>query len=203
MGELSTGRVPRLWLASSSPRRRDLLGALNVAFDVAPADVDEAPLPGESPSDLARRLSKAKAAAVDGDLVIGADTVVAAGQNSLGKPSDSAEARMMLKRLAAEPRRRHTVCTGVAVRMGDRIVTEVAQAAVYMGSLTDELVEWYLRSGEWEGKAGGYALQGQGGRLVERIDGHPQTVIGLPVFVVDELLSRLGFGLSDFMGPNR
>ncbi len=193
----SGGEQARLVLASSSPRRRELLARLDVAFDVVPAEIDETPLPGESPAALVARLSAAKAEAVEGNLVLGSDTVVAIGDLALGKPADLYEAREMLGLLSDAGH--HTVYTGVAVRYGAVTVAEVGEAVVHMGPLSDEQIEWYLDTGDWKGKAGGYAIQSLAGLMIKRIDGHPQTVIGMPTPLVDTLLNQHGFRLLDFV----
>ena len=122
-----------LVLASGSPRRRELLAQLGVPFTVVPADVDETPLPHESPRDLVRRLAVAKAAAVVGDPVLGADTIVEVDGEILGKPVDAGDAKRMLRRLSG---RSHRVHTGVAVRSGERAEVEVVTTIVTFVALT-------------------------------------------------------------------
>jgi septum formation protein len=174
-----------LVLASGSPRRRELLAQLGLFFDVVPADVDETPLPGESPRDLVRRLAVAKATAVDGDPVLAADTIVEVDGEILGKPLDAADARRMLGRLSG---RSHHVHTGVAVRSGERVEVDVTTTIVTFVALTDGAVDWYLATGEPFDKAGAYAIQGAGGVFVETIRGSASNVVGLPIATVARLL---------------
>lgn len=179
-----------LVLASSSPRRHELLSVLGVPFRVVvPVGVDERPLDGETPRDLAARLAAEKARSVAGDPVLAADTVVDVAGEILGKPVDAADARGMLQRLAA---RAHLVHTGVAVRSGDGVEVEVVTTSVRFTPLTPEAIDWYLASGEPFGKAGAYAIQGAGGVFVEEIQGSVSNVIGLPLHTVVRLLERQG-----------
>jgi septum formation protein len=179
-----------LVLASSSPRRRDLLTLLGVPFSATDADVDETPHDGERPRDLVRRLAADKARAVDGDPVLAADTVVDVDGEILGKPADADDARRMLARLAG---RTHHVHTGVAVRSGGHVDTEVVSTAVRFVPLTPEAIEWYVATGEPFDKAGGYAIQGAGATLVDRVEGSVSNVIGLPLATVASLLGIRGF----------
>jgi septum formation protein len=181
--------VRRLVLASGSPRRRELLALLGVPFDVVPPDVDETPHDGEPPVDLVRRLACAKVVAVDGDLVLAADTIVELDGELLGKPADPDDARRMLRRLSA---RTHHVHTGVAVRVGERMDVEVVTTEVTFTALTAGAIDWYLATEEPLDKAGAYALQGAGGAFVERIDGSASNVVGLPLATVAALLGRVG-----------
>jgi septum formation protein len=180
--------IDRLVLASGSPRRRQLLTQLGLPFTVVPADVDETPLPGEAPLELVRRLAGAKAAAVDGDPVLAADTIVEVDGEILGKPGDAAGARHMLTRLSG---RSHHVHTGVALRVGERVAVEVVTTEVTFVALTPDAIEWYLATGEPFDKAGAYAIQGAGGVFVESIHGSASNVVGLPLTAVAALLHRL------------
>lgn len=180
--------MDRLVLASGSPRRRELLAHLGLPFTVVAADVDEAPLPGEAPLDLVRRLAAAKAMAVDGDPVLAADTIVEVDGEILGKPVDAADARRMLALLSG---RAHHVHTGVALRAGERQVVDVVTTDVTFVALTPEAVEWYLATGEPYDKAGAYAIQGAGGVFVESIRGSVSNVVGLPLTTVASLLHRV------------
>jgi septum formation protein len=180
--------IDGLVLASGSPRRRELLAHLGVPFTVVAADVDETPRPGEGPVELVRRLAAAKAAAVDGDPVLAADTVVELDGEILGKPADAAAARRMLARLSG---RSHHVHTGVALRAGERLDVEVVTTAVTFAALTPEAIEWYVATGEPLDKAGAYAIQGAGGVFVESIHGSASNVVGLPLATVARLLHRL------------
>ncbi len=161
---------------------------------MAPADIDETPRPSESADELVRRLAAEKAATIgarsDADAVIvAADTMVVLDGDPLGKPVDADEARSMLRRLDG---REHRVLTGVAVATADRLEVEVAATTVWFRALGDELVEWYVSTGEWDGKAGAYGIQGRGALLVERIDGPYDNVVGLPMVTLDRLLRRVG-----------
>jgi septum formation protein len=180
-----------LVLASSSPRRRELLGRLGVPFLVDPSDADETPLPGEQAEALAARLALAKAREVAAryaqGLVIGADTVVFRQGRLFGKPGDAAEAIEMLRALRGGP---HLVVTGLAVvRAEDGATrTAVVPATVTMRRYSDEEIAAYVATGDPLDKAGAYGAQGRGGRLIARIDGPFLTVVGLPL---EELLSLL------------
>lgn len=159
------------------------------------ADVDETPRPGESPRDLVRRLARAKALAVDVPddvLVVAGDTVVVLEDEILGKPADRAEAQRMLLALSG---RTHEVLTGYALRRGARVVDRAIAVPVAMVALSDEAVTWYLDTGEWDGKAGAYAIQGQGAALVASIVGDPTAVIGLPLSAVAADAMRMGVTL--------
>ncbi len=182
-----------LLLASSSPRRRELLDALGLEFTVAHADVDESPRAGESPRAMVLRLAAAKAAAVDaGDacIVIGADTAVVLGDDVFGKPADRADALAMLARLSG---RTHRVLTGVAVRRGQASWSAVSDTAVQMRVIDADDAERYWQTGEPDGKAGAYAIQGRGGMFVQSISGSYSGVVGLPVFETAELLAAAGY----------
>ncbi len=186
---------PAVVLASASPRRHELLSQLGVQFTVAHPDIDETPLAGEAPVPYVRRLAVGKAhavAAADGALVIAADTTVDLGGDILGKPVDDGEARSMLRRLSG---RTHRVHTGLALQLGDRTVAETVTSLVTFSPLTDEMVEWYVASGEPAGKAGAYAIQGAGGVFVERVRGSVSNVIGLPLHTLVRLATELGVQL--------
>jgi len=183
-----------LLLASASPRRLELLARIGVVPDrVAPAEVDETPRKAELPRLLARRLAEAKARAVEapGALVLAADTVVGVGRRTLGKPADAAEARRFLALLSG---RRHQVHTGVALRLPDgalrqRLVTSV----LAFQRLTDQQMDAYIATGEWQGKAGGYALQGRAEMFVRFLSGSHSNVVGLPLFETAQLLRGCGW----------
>ena len=186
----------RLILASSSPRRSDLLRSAGYTFEVQPADVDERLQPHESPSAYVTRLAEAKSARVQEllnvpapDIVIGADTVVVAGAEILGKPRDVEDAARMLRKLSG---RMHQVLTAVSARSGYRDLTMVETTAVQFVPLNEEQIAWYVASGESRDKAGAYAIQGLASRFVARIEGSYTNVVGLPVSVVDRLIQQLG-----------
>jgi septum formation protein len=184
-------------LGSASPRRRDLLAQLGLGFDVVAPDVDETPIGREDPVAYVRRLALAKSAAIPAGaatLVITADTTVDLGGDILGKPVDAAEAAAMLRRLSA---RTHRVHTGVAVRLGERTVADVVTSLVTFVPLTSATVEWYVRTGEPLDKAGGYAIQGAGAVLVQRVRGSVSNVVGLPLHSVVRMAGELGVSLLD------
>jgi len=187
-------------LASSSPRRRDLLARLGLEPELRPADVDEAPLDGEAPDVLVLRLARAKAAAsvrpggdvetpLRDEVVLAADTIVALHGIALGKPRDADDAAAMLRRLSGHT---HQVMTGIAVRHGERELTDLVTTDVTFRELTDGEVAWYLATGEPTDKAGAYALQGAGAVLVDRVDGSDTNVIGLPLAQTIVLLRACG-----------
>ncbi len=209
---------PPLILASASPRRADLLASLGLPFTVRAADIDETPRPDEAADDYVERLARAKAAVVAtstgataaagtsataaagtseatpeiGALVIAADTVVVLDGRLLGKPADSAEARVMLSALSG---RTHEVKTGVAIAAlaaHGPIVTDVCTTSVTFRALDQAEIEWYIATGEPLDKAGAYGIQGWGGTFVERISGSYHNVVGLPIHTVDDLLRLHG-----------
>lgn len=182
----------RLVLASGSPRRRAILAALGLEFDVRPPEVDEAFLPGESGSAEARRLAEKKASAVAagaGELVLAADTIVVLDGELLAKPADPREAALMLASLSGRP---HVVVTGLALRLGDSLHSAAAETTVTFRSLDAAEIEAYVRTGEPLDKAGAYGIQGYGSALVERIDGDFFNVMGLPVPTLLDLLRATG-----------
>ena len=196
--------LPGLVLASGSPRRRELLAQLGLAFAVVAPDVDEAPQPGERPVALVRRLALAKAVAVDGDPVLAADTTVEVDGEILGKPVDADDARRMLRRLSG---RAHKVHTGVAVRESAAVAVEVVTTIVTFVPLQPAVIDWYIGTGEPLDKAGAYAIQGAGGVFVEAVRGSVSNVVGLPLTTVARLLERTtGWRLSaatpERLGPS-
>jgi septum formation protein len=200
----------RIVLASASPRRKELLTAIGLGFEVRPAAIDEAPLPGEAPREHVERIALDKARAVGdrGEIVLAADTVVVIDGVILGKPRDTGDARRMLELLQG---REHRVLTGVVLREvgadgpaaergapGDREVVAVEESAVRLRPLDAAEIAWYVSTGEPADKAGAYALQGIGGLFVTAVTGSSSNVIGLPLHVVWELFARLGHDLRDF-----
>jgi septum formation protein len=183
----------RLILGSGSPRRRELLAQLGVVPDaVLPPDIDEEPRKGELRRPYCARLAREKALAVPGnedDLILCADTTVALGRRILGKPRDAAEAARFLIALAG---RRHSVITAVALRRGDRLWTRESLSFVKMKRLSDAELNAYLASGEWEGKAGGYAIQGMAGAFIPWISGSFTGIVGLPLAETATLLAAAG-----------
>ncbi len=193
------GSRPRLVLASASPRRRQLLEAVGVSPEQMAVDVDETPQDGELPADLVRRLAEAKASAglraCGGRgrvVVIGADTVIALDDEIFGKPRCDAEARTMLSRLSG---RCHHVLTGVAVATPERMESAVEDTLVCFRQLDAADVDCYVSGGEPRDKAGAYAIQGRGGLFVDRIEGSYHSVVGLPINIVDELCTSVGWSL--------
>jgi septum formation protein len=191
-------RRPPLVLASASPRRLDLLARIGIRPDqVLPAEVDEAPRKAELPRALAARLAaeKARAAAALAPpeaLVLAADTVVGVGRRVLGKPADAAEARRFLELMSG---RRHTVHTGVVLHRpgGAKPLSRLVATAVAFQRLTAQQVEDYLSHGEWQGKAGGYAIQGRAEAFVRFLSGSYSNVVGLPLFETAQLLRGVGW----------
>jgi septum formation protein len=185
-------RPPALHLASTSPRRREILSALQLKFSVGHVDVDETPKVGEAPADMALRLARAKAeAGIAGacDLILAADTVVAVDGRSLGKPADERDCLDMLDALSG---RSHKVLTGVALRGPDGTITALSATDVYFREISRDEALAYWQSGEPADKAGAYAIQGLGGVFVERIEGSYSGVVGLPVFETVTLLREAG-----------
>lgn len=182
-------------LASGSPRRREILSQLGVAFEVLPSDVDEPPRsPSQDPADYACGLSQLKATAVaeahPGRFVIGADTIVVIKGEVLGKPVDAADARAMLDRLSGQ---QHEVITGVSlVRAGEAARTIHERTQVWFRDLDTGSRQRYADSGEGSDKAGGYAIQDLGAGLVARIEGSYSNVVGLPAAQTVELLLGAG-----------
>ena len=192
---MTHSQIPNLILASASPRRLDLLRQVRLEpGSIVPAHIDEAAKPGELPKDLAPRLAAGKARAVAADnpdcFVLGADTVVACGRRGLGKPETESEARRMLELLSG---RRHTVLGGVCVvGPGGAEHTRLVSTGVSFKRLDAREIDDYLRSSEWRGKAGGYAIQGLAAGYVRAISGSYSNVVGLPLFEVVQLLGGLG-----------
>ena len=188
-------RSPTLILASTSPRRRDVLASLELDFVVVPVDVDESPRDGETPGDMALRLAvaKAKAADMSGDgIALGADTVVVIDERALGKPKDEADCLAMLEVLSG---RGHKVLTGVALHGPNGTRTALSETDVYFREISRDEALAYWQSGEPCDKAGAYAIQGLGGVFVERIVGSYSGVVGLPVFETAALLANEGLGV--------
>ena len=185
----------RLILGSASPRRRELLAQIGVVPDeIRPADIDETPLKGELPRIYADRLAAEKARAIAGDdLILTADTVVAAGRRILEKPADEAEAIRFLLLLSG---RRHRVITSVALRHGERLWTRRVESQVKFKRLSDDEISAYIRSGEWRGKAGGYAIQGIGAAFIPWISGSYTAIVGLPLPETAGILRGAGYPVS-------
>lgn len=189
------GGIRRLILASASPRRRQLLSLLGLSFVIKVADMEEAPLPGESPSEMVLRISQAKACAMRGvrrdELVIAADTTVVLEGQALGKPADATQAAQMLRRLRNRP---HLVYTGLALWRPARrqMICEVAQSQVWMRDYGDQEIIEYVASGDPLDKAGAYAIQHTGFDPVSRIEGCWLNVMGLPLCHLSRGLAQAG-----------
>jgi len=190
-----------LVLASASPRRQELLHNAGISFTVQPADIDETPLPGESPRECAERLAREKAVAIwrehPHELVLGADTVVAIDRVILGKPADAADAERMLRLLSG---RVHEVTTGVCLSRSradsqttgkPEIVSSSETTLVTMIDFSDDEIRAYIATGEPMDKAGAYAIQGGASRWIPRIDGDYSNVVGLPVARVVRMLQEI------------
>jgi septum formation protein len=181
-----------LILASASPRRRELLAGMGLAFTVCPCDVDESVPQGMHPADavvlLARRKAEAVAARYPDAIVLASDTLVEIDALPLGKPQDAADAVATLMKLSGNE---HRVHTGVAVMSRGRCLAEKDTTRVFMRPFDEDEARAYVETGEPMDKAGAYGIQGLGGRLVERIEGCYDTVVGLPTRLSDDLLCRL------------
>jgi nucleoside triphosphate pyrophosphatase len=185
--------VKPIVLASSSPRRLQLLDMLGIPCRVVVPEVDETRGPAEVPEEYVVRLARAKVRAVaarePGELVLGADTTVVVRGEVLGKPESFEEAEMMLGKLAG---RTHHVMTGVALGIDDRMMHALDVSDVTFRSFDRDTIEGYVATGEPMDKAGGYAVQGRGAALVESIRGDYFSVMGLPLRLVLDLLERFG-----------
>jgi septum formation protein len=182
-----------LYLASRSPRRRELLGQLGLAYALVPADVDETPLPGEDPRAYVQRMALAKAragrlAVSTAHPVLGADTAVVCDDRILGKPADADDAMAMLQLLSG---REHRVLTSVAL-LGKREQTAISDTGVSFRVIDAAEAAAYWAGGEPRDKAGAYAIQGRGALFVERLTGSYSGVVGLPLFETAALLAQEG-----------
>ena len=193
-GEGRGGGIPRLILGSASPRRRDLLAQIGVVPDqVHSPEIDETPANGELPRAYLDRMARAKAEAVAAgpdELVLAADTGVSIGRRILGKPVDEAEAVRFLVLLSG---RRHRVTTALCLKLGERLWRRRVETRVRFKRLSDAEISAYIRSGEWRGKAGGYAIQGLAGAFIPEINGSYTNVVGLPLCETAALLQGAGY----------
>jgi septum formation protein len=197
MATLTTVSEPVLVLASASPRRRELLAQIGVRHEVLVVDVDESALPGETPEQLVRRLAREKALAGrnrDGATrpVLGADTVVVLEQQVFGKPRDEEDALQMLQALSG---RLHRVLTAVALALPGAqgaVLEQCSETEVQMRPIPVEEIRAYWAGGEPAGKAGGYAIQGQGAAFISNIRGSYSGVMGLPLYETAQLLQSQG-----------
>lgn len=191
----------RLILGSASPRRKELLAQLGIVPDaIVHPDIDEDPRPGELPRPYCLRMAQEKAATVAAgpdDVVLCADTTVALGRRILGKPRDAGEAAAFLVALGG---RRHQVITAVAVKRGGQLRSREVVTAVKMKRLSDIELNGYLASGEWQGKAGGYGIQGRAGAFIPWLSGSFTGVVGLPVAETAALLSAAGYPVHGGQG---
>ncbi len=186
--------MTRLILGSGSPRRKEILAGLGVVPDaIVAADIDETPHKGELPRPYCERVTRAKLDAIDSepdDIVLCADTTVALGRRIMGKPTDAGEAAQFLHLLSG---RRHTVITAVALRRGARHWARTQVSVVKFKRLSDDEVNAYLASGEWQGKAGGYAIQGRAAAFIPWISGAYTGIMGLPATETMQLLRAAGW----------
>ncbi|WP_298837469.1 nucleoside triphosphate pyrophosphatase [uncultured Roseobacter sp.] len=180
-------------LGSGSPRRKELLAQIGVVADeIRAPDIDETPRPAELPRPYCARMAREKARAVPArkeDVVLCADTTVALGRRILGKPADADEAVSFLKALSG---RRHRVITAVAVRQGERLLERDVVSVVRMKSLSEQDIAFYIATGDWQGKAGGYGIQGPAGALIPWIRGSFTGIVGLPLAETANLLRSAG-----------
>jgi septum formation protein len=188
--------VPKLILASASPRRKDLLQQIGIVPDlIDPADIDESPLKNELPRQYAERIAEQKASAAalkhTSDFVLGADTVVTTGRRILPKAIDDAEVKKYLKLLSGK---QHSVLTAICIISPDgKKSARVVTTKVKFKLLTQNEIDAYIKSGEGIGKAGGYAIQGLAGGFVKAINGSYSSVVGLPLFETKNILTGLGY----------
>ncbi|MBI3937644.1 MAG: septum formation inhibitor Maf [Betaproteobacteria bacterium] len=204
-----TAADKRIYLASRSPRRRELLKQIGVAFEILllredvrrGADVDETPLPGERPQDYVLRIACSKASTgarqvasrgLPPNPVLAADTAVVLGGEIIGKPEDAGRAVRILKRLSG---RQHEVVTAVAVARRDQVESRLSVSVVEIGDLTEAEIRRYAACGEPLDKAGAYAVQGRAGAFVREIRGSYSGVVGLPLYETAELLRRFGIAI--------
>ena len=199
LGGVMLSEKPRLVLASASPRRLELLAQINITPDaVIPADINEDPHPAELPRVYAERMAREKLAAVadqaDDAFCLAADTVVACGRRILGKPEGADEARQFLKLLGG---RRHRVLTSVAIKSPQgQIVERISTSHVKLNRLDEAALSAYIDSGEWQGKAGGYGIQGLAAQHVAWLEGSYTGIVGLPLFEVSQVLRGMGWPFS-------
>ncbi|OIN87979.1 MAG: septum formation protein Maf [Alphaproteobacteria bacterium CG1_02_46_17] len=185
-----------LILASASPRRVDLLRQVGIIpDDIKPADINESPLPRELPQHLAERLAREKALAITPDpnqIILAADTVVAVGRRILPKAETIDQARDCLNLLSG---RSHRVYGGIAVHLAEgKVISKLVTTHVKMKRLSLSDISLYLDSGEWNGKAGGYAIQGLAGAFIQSINGSYSNIVGLSLYDTLSLLEGVGFG---------
>lgn len=187
----------RLILGSASPRRRALLAQVGIIPDaIVSPEIDEMPRKGELPRSYCLRMALEKAAVIAAgpdDFVLAADTTVAVGRRILGKPVDAAQAAQFLLLMSG---RRHKVITAVALKRGDQNWSRVVESAVAVKRLSDDEISAYLRSMEWQGRAGGYAIQGLASALIPWIGGSFSAIVGLPLAETVSLLKGAGYPVA-------
>lgn len=193
---------PCLYLASASPRRREILDALGIRFIHGGVDLDESARDGEGAREMVERLAREKSMAVTAEMarglpVLGADTVVVLGERVFGKPASAADALEMLSALSG---RSHHVLTAVALRAGGDVSTAISDTEVRFRDISRLEARRYWQSGEPRDKAGAYAIQGLGGIFVDAISGSYSGVVGLPVFETAKLLEKAGIDVLDQQG---
>jgi len=188
-------KFPQIYLASGSPRRRELLSQIEVDFSVLSVDVDERRLEGEQPTDYVKRVAIAKAQAGwdclannEKRAVLGSDTSVVLQDDILGKPVDEQDARLMLQKLSGKT---HQVMTAVALVNGPEVVCELTRNLVTFAQLTEQDIEWYLSTQEGVDKAGSYAVQGLAALFIDKIEGSYSAIMGLPLRETGLLLTQL------------
>jgi septum formation protein len=187
-------KPPRLILASTSPRRKELLAQIGIEFEAVAVEADEIPRRGETAEDYVRRVAAEKsalglAANPIGLPVLGADTEVVLDGEVFGKPQDLAHARDMLRRLSG---RTHQVYSAVSLRQGERHWQTLSNSQVNFRTISETEIEAYWATGEPQGKAGAYAIQGYGAVFIERLEGSYSAVMGLPLFETAALLRKAG-----------
>ncbi|PUB15394.1 Maf family protein [Yoonia sediminilitoris] len=194
MTTLQPDHTLKLILGSGSPRRLELLAQIGLApDDVRPPDINEDVGKAEVPRDYVNRIAGEKAAAVtiaSDEVALCADTTVALGRRILGKPQDRDEAAAFLRALSG---RRHKVITAIAVKRGDRVWQKDVQTTVAVKRLSEQDVQWYVGTGDWQGKAGGYAIQGPASAFIPWINGSFHAVMGLPLPETVGLLIAAGY----------
>lgn len=187
-----------LWLASASPRRMALLGQIGITPDrIIPADIDETPMSRELPQDYVKRMARQKGEAIRGDIaggttpyVLSADTVVAVGRRILPKAETRDQAQKCLALLSG---RAHRVYTSIYLMHGDVRRQKTVQSRVHFKRLSEADLAWYLATSEWEGKAGGYGVQGQAAVFVKNLQGSYSNVVGLPLYETANVLKGCGY----------
>ncbi|MBE6702712.1 MAG: septum formation protein Maf [Ruminococcaceae bacterium] len=201
----------RVVLASKSPRRREILSSLGIAFEIVSADADESSTitdPALLVRELALRKGRATRALLEREgkwdadtLIIAADTVVATDREILGKPHDDADAARMLRLLSGST---HKVISGISLLIGDREIAGFDSTAVHFAPMSNTDIDWYVQSGEPRDKAGAYAVQGLASIFIRGLEGCYFNVVGLPVHRLNELLTKfLGFGIVGLLKSSR